>query len=324
MTTGRNRRLRQRSTTQVASDAKSAAEAIKEIEAVTESRVIAYVATRSLGPWDILPFYRVLAKIGHQSELSVIVQSRGGFPDDAFKLANVIHEFGDRITFIVPSLAKSAATLLCLSGSRILMGPITELGPTNPMMNVDERLITPTVLEPGGSSVDHNEWEEPRKQLMAAHALRDFLTAAGILTSEGDYDPEKLSVYMTKGVLNPFLLGDFERSGKIALQYAENLLRAYMFKGDSDADEKASRTARALCEGYYDHAYPIGRKEAREDLGLKVEDMPDELWEKASELVSAYDRIMEAQRINRVIETSDSFEIDYWSLPEPEEEEDEE
>ena len=317
------KRPRQRSKRSVASNDNPTAEAIKAIEALTESRVIAYVSERSLGPWDILPFHRLLAKIGHQQKISVIVQSRGGFPDDAFKLANVIHEFGDYITFIVPSFANSAATLLCLSGNRILMGPISELGPTNPMMNVDERLITPTVLAPGGTPADRRGWDERPTRKMAAHALRDFLTASGVLTSEGDYDPEKLSVYMTKGILNPFLLGDFERSGKIALQYAENLLRAYMFEGDADADERASKAARTLCEGYYDHAYPIGRKEAREQIGLKVEDMPEELWERASELVSAYDQMMENQRISRVIETSERIEIEHWSLPEADEEEDE-
>ena len=309
-TTAAANRVKARGKRPIASDTWSSSEAIKEIEDITESRVIAYVSTRLLGPWDILPFHRLLAKIGHQENLSVIVQSRGGFPDDAFKLANVIHEFGDHITFIVPSFANSAATLLCLSGNRILMGPITELGPTNPMMHVDERLITPTVLEPGPAPVDRKGWDEPPTRQMAAHALRDFLTAAGVLTSEGAYDPEKLSVYMTKGILNPFLLGDFERSGKIAVQYAENLLRVHMFQGDANADEQASKTARILCEGYYDHAYPIGRKEAREQLSLKVEDMPEELWEKSSELVSAYERMMQTQGIDRVIETRDSSEMD--------------
>ena len=167
--------------------------------------------------------------------------------------------------------------------------------------------------------MDRKEWDELPKRQMAAHALRDFLTAAGVLTTEGDYDPEKLSVYMTKGILNPFLLGDFERSGKIAVQYVENLLRVYMFQGDADADVNASRTARRLCEEYYDHAYPIGRKEAREQLGLKVEDMSEELWGKASELVSAYDQMMDTQRIARVIETSDAFEIVHWSQSDAEE-----
>ena len=321
MTTNAQTRPRQRKTKPMASGPKTPADAIKELEPIVGSRVIAYVSQRTLGPWDIIPFYRLLAKIGHQDKLSVIVQSRGGFPDDAFKLANVIHEFGDHVTFIVPSYANSAATLLCLSGNLILMGPTTELSPTNPMMDVDERLITPVFLEPESAPVDRKEWGEPPKRQMAAHALRDFLTAAGVLTSNGDYDPEKLSVYMTKGILNPFLLGDFERSGKIALQYAENLLKAYMFKDEKDGAQRASTTATTLCEGYYDHAYPIGRKEARDRLGLKVDDMPEELWARVSELIVAYEQLMSEQHIARVIETSDGFEIAHWRVSRPNEDE---
>ncbi|MDE2839997.1 MAG: hypothetical protein OXM03_05155 [Chloroflexota bacterium] len=284
---------------------KSAAQVIGEIEEITNSRVISFVGRRSLGTWDILPFHRVLAGISHQEQLSVIVQSLGEFSDDAFKLARVIREFGDEVSFIVPSVAKSAATLLCLSGDRILMGPTSELGPTNPMMYVDERLITPTVPEPGGLSADREEREgQPKQRQMAALALRDFLIAAGVLTSQGAYDPEKLSVYMTNGILNPFLLGDFERSGKTSMQYAETLLRDHMFKGKKSAAKAARETARKLCEGYFDHAYPIVRQEARDELNLNVEGMPDELFEKTSDLVSAYDRMLSDQNIARIIETS--------------------
>ena len=297
-----------------------ASEAIQEIENLVDSRVLAYISKRSLGPWDILPAYQLLEEIGKQERITVIVQSRGGFPDDAFKLATVIREFGKQITYIVPTYANSAATLLCLSGDSILMGPTSELGPTNPMMLVDERLITPTVFEPGGTPVDHQGWDEIPRRQMAAHALRDFLTAAGVLTPEGGYDPDKLSVYLTKGILNPFLLGDFERSGKISLQYAENLLRMGMFRVENGT--KASEIARTLCEGYFDHSYPIGRKEARERLSLKIEDMPDELWRKTSDLVAAYDRMMASQRILRVFETTASYEAAHRAPLEDDEEED--
>ena len=295
-------------------ETKLPAEVIAEIENLVEGRVIVYVSYRSVGPWDITPFYESLAEIGHQENLSILIASSGGYPDDAFKLANLIHEFGEHVTFIVPTNANSAATLLCLSGNRILMGPTSELGPTNPMMSVDQRLITPTVLEPGGGSDgDRRDWDALPKRTMAAHALRDFLIAANVLTSEGGYDPEKLSVYMTQGILNPFLLGDFERSGKIALQYAESLLKNFMFKDDPDVAEKAEKTARLLCEGYFDHSYPIARKEAREHLKLKVEDMSDDLWQAASSLVHAYGVMMREQRIARVLETSQSNSIDHWA-----------
>ena len=284
-----------------AAEAMRPAEALKQVEDLYGGRVIAYVSNVSLGPWDIPPFYRFLTQMGHQEKLSVLVQSEGGYADDAFKLANLIHEFGKQVTFIVPSYAKSAATLRCLSGSRILMGPTSELGPTNPMMKVDHRLITPTVPEQDAV---------PKRQTrrMATHALKDFLIAADVLTPEGGYDPEKLSVYMTKGILNPFLLGEFERSNKTSLQYAESLLQRYMLKDDN---AKARETARALCEDYFDHGYPIGRKEARDHLGLKVEDMSDDLWRVTSELVAAYDQMMEDQDIRRIIETADDNYIQF-------------
>lgn len=292
--------------------AKPAAEAIKEIEAAIGCRIIVYVAQRSIGPWDVTPIYSLLEKLGHQNKLAVIIQSTGGFPDDAFKIANVIREFADHVTFVVPSYANSAATLLCLSGDRILMGPVSELGPTNPMMYVDERLITPTLPQP----VVVSPQEKPQRRQMAAHALRDFLKASGVLRADGKgYDPEVLSVYMAKGVLNPFLLGDFERSGKIAVQYTETLLTNYMFKGHENAATLAQEVAAHLCEGYYDHQYPILRKEAHEVLHLNVEDMPTDIWNLSSELMQAYDQMMEAQNIAVIIETSEGYKITHWKPP---------
>ncbi len=297
------------------SSEKPASEAIKEIESHIKERVIVYNSRRSIGYWDIPPIYSLLSKLGHQEKLSIIIQSHGGYSDDAFKMANTIHEFTDNLTFIVPFYAKSAATLLCLSGKLIIMGPTSELGPTNPMMSVDERLITPTVPVPAEVRDEAKEKEPPKRQ-MAAQALRDFLTVAGVLRSDGvGYDPEVLSVYMAKGILNPFLLGDFERAGKTAVQYAETLLLTYMFKDRGDAVKLSNDTARRLCEIYYDHKYPISRNEARNALHLNVHDMQNELWQYASELMQAYDKMMESQNISTIIETSETFQITHWPSP---------
>ncbi len=116
---------------------KPASDVIKEIEdTFLNHRVLVYTAGRSIGFWDIPPMFRILEKLGKQKQLSIILQNRGGYMDDAFKMANVIHEFAEEVTFIIPSYANSAATLLCLSGNKLLMGTISELGPTNPMMIV--------------------------------------------------------------------------------------------------------------------------------------------------------------------------------------------
>jgi ClpP class serine protease len=124
-------------------------------------------------------------------------------------MANVIREFAKDVTFIVPYYAKSAATLLCLSGNKILMGPISELGPTNPMMSVDERLITPTLPDFARIATEPLE-KESRQRQMAAHALRDFLIAAGVLRSDGKgYDPRSFVRIHGEWSTQSFFAGGF-------------------------------------------------------------------------------------------------------------------
>jgi ClpP class serine protease len=195
--------------TQSAPDEKPAAAAIKEIEKIIQEPVLVYTSRRSLGVWDVPPLHKLLDQLGSTDKLSVILQSFGGHADGAFKMANVIREFAKDVTFIVPYYAKSAATLLCLSGNKILMGPISELGPTNPMMSVDERLITPTLPDFARIATEPLE-KESRQRQMAAHALRDFLIAAGVLRSDGKgYDPRSFVRIHGEWSTQSFFAGGF-------------------------------------------------------------------------------------------------------------------
>lgn len=295
---------------------KTTSEAIADIEkALNNNRVIVYIADRSIGPWDVLPMFTQLSDIGKVSELNLILDSYGGFSDDAYKIADVLHEFCDSLTIIVPIKAKSAGTLLSLAGQKILMGPISELGPCDPMISVDEWLITPTGLPMRPPETEEGRTKQKKRQ-MNALALRDFLEVAGILIKDGDgnitgYDSPKLIPFFEKGILNPWLLGDFERSFKQACQFVENLLRRYMFKDNPEKLSLVPDITHKLAEGYYYHGYPISRREAQE-MGLNVFDMPLELWEQTSQLMAAYDVMKKDQNLCTIIETSSSFHIDKW------------
>ena len=283
---------------------KKAGEVIAEIENTRGHRLVAYVSIGSIGPWDILPLHELLSKLGHQEHLDFAIQSPGGYADDAYHMATVLHEHCDHLSILVPTRAKSAATLVCLAGSEILMGPTSELGPTDPMIQVDERLITPTVAP----LVEKAEGKEPEKKQMNAHALRDFLESVGVIKEDKSYDLDKLCIFMDKGILNPWLLGDFERSTKQAKQFAEQLLIRHMFKDKPEKQKMVPEIVKQLCEGYYHHNYPIGRREARE-LGLEIIDMSEELWDISFNLMVAYDIMMREQKIRNLIETSDNYYI---------------
>jgi hypothetical protein len=293
---------------------KTTAQAIGDIEKSLDNQtVLVYIQDASIGPWDVLPIFSLLAEIGKVETLNLVIDSNGGFSDDAYKIATVIHEFCNTLNVMVPFKAKSAATILSLAANTIIMSPLAELGPCDPMINVDEALVKPTGLPIRLPSEEESTGKGRKQRQINALALRDFLDISGILQKDKEgkvtgYDCDKLLPFCEKGVLNPWLLGDFERSFKQASQWVENLLTLYMFKGNKEKLSRVPEIAHKLTEGYYHHGYPIGRREAR-DLGLEVIDMPDELWKSTSQLMAAYDVMKNEQDLYTIIETSRSYKI---------------
>lgn len=293
---------------------KTTSEAITDLETfLNGEHVLVYIQDASIGPWDVVPIFSSLAELGKISKLNLILDSIGGFADDAFKIANILHESCEELTVIIPFKAKSAATVLSLAGEKILMSPLAELGPCDPMIDVDATLVTPTGLPVKPQEEESEGAQKRRKRQINALGLRDFLEMAGILKrdAKGDIqelDCEKLLPFCEKGVLNPWLLGDFERSFKQSRQWVETLLTRYMFKNVPTKLERIPEIAKKLTEGYYYHGYPISRREAQE-LGLEVYDMPEDLWEHVSQLMAAYDVMKKEQKLYSIIETRLSYHV---------------
>lgn len=64
--------------------------------------------------------------------LDVVLHSPGGVAEAAESLAVLLRNKFSPIRFIIPNIAKSAATMLALSGNEILMDSNGELGPIDP------------------------------------------------------------------------------------------------------------------------------------------------------------------------------------------------
>lgn len=62
-------------------------------------------------------------------EVDVWLESPGGDANAAFKLALLLRHISRKVRVVIPDIAKSAATLLALSGHEIYMAPAAELGP---------------------------------------------------------------------------------------------------------------------------------------------------------------------------------------------------
>lgn len=64
----------------------------------------------------------------------LLINSLGGGVSSSFKIAQAIRDAFDDITVFVPHIAASGGTLLALTGNRIRMGVMSQLGPIDPQM----------------------------------------------------------------------------------------------------------------------------------------------------------------------------------------------
>ena len=69
--------------------------------------------------------------------LEVLVHSPGGHANTAYRLAKYFKGHAKRLHMLVPTTAKSAATLLCLNADAIYMGEFAELGPLDAQIRDD-------------------------------------------------------------------------------------------------------------------------------------------------------------------------------------------
>jgi len=69
--------------------------------------------------------------------LDVLIHSPGGLAEAAESIVKLLRHRLRDVRFIVPSIAKSAATMLVLSGNQIVMDEMSELGPTDPQFLIN-------------------------------------------------------------------------------------------------------------------------------------------------------------------------------------------
>lgn len=239
---------------------------LERLEGLRNSKVLVYFSYSPLDDSILVPLYKQLKKIGPTPKIDLILHSYGGTVDTPYKVVMLIREFCQEFSIIVPFAAKSAASMLVLGADEVIMGPLSELGPIDPL-------------------VKHPVYKDILVPVQAVWHCFDYLQRS--ITTSGD--PEVVSFLATPMLnkLDPWLIGDYEKTIKASRQYAEILMSNYMFK---DSPERIERVARALTEGYFSHGYPIGHQEAKE-LGLNVTVAQGELWEVIWNLYLAYEEI---------------------------------
>jgi len=219
--------------------------------------------------------------------LDVLICSTGGEPDAAYNLAMLFRKYGSKnLNFIVPRMAKSAATILSCASDKILMTPIAELGP------LDVQIFR---LEIKSDSVEPTVFSPMHVELTLDMIRKEY--------NEGN---ESLAKALLERIQSPILLSSFIKANEISEQYTTKLLNTRMLK---DQKEKVSEISKQLTRGYAHHGFCINIEEARE-LGLVVDEIPDDQIDIVNGIQMTQDKINELKlRIDKLKFNDDSPEI---------------
>lgn len=241
---------------------------LAELEAITGRNTITYAAdfisphpAKVQAAGNMIPvsladkegFDEVTEKLTGE-KLDVIIHSPGGSAEAAESIVSLLRARFSDIRFIVPNAAKSAATMLALSGNQIVMDEMSELGPTDPQMIL---------------------FRDGQQLYSPAQAIKDqFEKAQGEINS----DPSKLPSWVPiLREFGPSLLAECDNHIALGYSLIKQWTQTYMFGGEPDADAKSTAVAQFF--SYHNNFGSHGRRigiDQIEPLGVKVIDMRNE------------------------------------------------
>lgn len=261
---------------------------IKEIEAITKRRLLLYAADikkpdSNLRPEDKTGFSDLIQGV-NEGSVDIMLNSPGGFAEVTEAIVGMLRSEFNSVRFAIPNMAKSAATLMALSGDELLMDHRSELGPIDPQ-------------------VEYRSVDGPKREA-AEDIIDGFKEAKAALIKEG---PNATPAYVP--LLNNYTMGFLrgcENAMKLSKILAESWLKQYMFKGDNDKPVEISRFFSSRKESL-SHSRAIGIEKAL-DLGLKIVDLrkPEnkELGEKLWELWCTCELHFERTAVYKLYENS--------------------
>lgn len=227
---------------------------------------------------------RGLRKSTPLDALDVLVHTRGGDPTAAYRLAQVIRNFANRVDFLVPEYAYSAGTIVCLGGESILMGDYAVLSP-----------IDITVYPPSGDPDEEPSGEDGDDEGIELVALDHFIKAAvrariemerafereGLQDAESSVESEMLTAMVEE--LDAIEIGHLYRQRDLTHVYAKELLASYMFAGAPESDATIEKILSRLIFDAPSHDFAMDYHICH-DAGLKVEEMDEALSDCSTEL----------------------------------------
>jgi hypothetical protein len=205
-----------------------------------------------------------LDKFDLPDKISLFLYTRGGDTMAAWSLINLIKQFCKSYEVIIVSKARSAGTLISLGANNIIMTKQATLGPIDPSLN--------SPLNPQNPAIPQNPQARVPVSVESIKGFFEYAKQELKISNENDLT-RIFNVLADK--IHPVVIGNVFRSRSQIQMLAEKLL-----KQNFEDKKKISEIVSFLCSDSGSHDYPIFRREARDELGLKVETPSMEFYHK--------------------------------------------
>jgi hypothetical protein len=259
-------------------------ELIQHIEAARGTRLLCYVTGDRKGhetkiASDIFPFvYEHLLGFGHVETIDLFLYTTGGDSVAGWGLVNLIREFCDKLNVIIPFRALSCGTLIALGADEIVMGRGGQLSPLDPSVSSPYNPPAPG-QQPAG-----------RLSLLPV-SVEDMMAYLRLAREEGKLQGEEAIASVIRVLsdrVHPLSLGAAYRAREQGATLASRLMEHH----EKDKD-KVNRVVEFLTKALPSHNYLIGKREAKEIIGLPITEVPPDLERNVWALYQQYEQWLE-------------------------------
>jgi hypothetical protein len=255
---------------------------LRRLEKARDAKLISYFTgdrqafATQIGEDSVLLFREHLEKIGKVPRIDLLLYSRGGDMLTPLRIVRLIREHCDHFGVLIPYRAHSAATAVALGADEIVMGPLAELTP------VDATTVHP-----------FNPPDPTNPQQRLPISVEDINSFLALAREEAKIKDEQMVQVFNHldSTISPLALGNAYRTIRMA-QLAATKMLALHLDPQKDKDKIkgiVDKLTKELCL----HAYPISRKEAKNELGLNVTMAAGELEKAIWETYLVYEDYLE-------------------------------
>lgn len=243
----------------------------------------------SLSQEDYFLFQDILRNSSEKT-IDVYIETPGGSGEAAEEIARFLHKEFDEVNFVIAGEAKSAGTILALSGDNIYMNSTGSLGPIDAQVKIGRSMV---------SAYDYKTWVDDKREEAAQNGKLnpfDVIMVSQISPGEiyGVLNSLQFAIVLVKEWLPKYKFKNWVKTETRGLTVTEEMKK-----------ERAEAVTKKLCNHMEWHSH--GRSLKIEDLSaeLLIEDIDKDAT--LSDIVSRIKTV-----IFLIFSSSTDYKIYFW------------